>query len=267
MSRATLAHYQRRDGWLGEQFRYFEQTTSTNDLARELAEQGAAEGLVVLAEEQTAGRGRLQRRWSAPAGSSLLISLLFRPPEPFAYYAARTTMLCGLALVAALDELTALPVELKWPNDLIVTREAEWRKLAGMLSEIGGLNECSAYLIVGIGLNVNIPAPALPELAPNATSLSVELGWTVGREPLLTALLHHTESRYERLRAGWDPLPSWRSKLAWLGKEVQLQTPTELVYGLVESVDEEGALRLTLPDGSMRSFPVGDITLRPANPN
>ncbi|MEA3307950.1 MAG: biotin--[acetyl-CoA-carboxylase] ligase [Chloroflexota bacterium] len=265
MSRATLAHYQRRDGWLGAQFRYLAQTTSTNDVARELAEQGMAEGLVVLAEEQTAGRGRLQRRWSAPVGSSLLISLLFRPPEPFAYYAARTTMLCGLALVAALDELTALPVELKWPNDLIVTRGTSWRKLAGMLSEIGMVDARPAYLIVGIGLNVNIPAPALPELAPNATSLSVELGRTVARESLLTAFLQHTETRYERLRAGWEPLSNWQRQLAWLGQAVQLQAPTETIYGVAKAVDQEGALLLTLSDGSIRSFPVGDITLRPAN--
>ena len=265
MNRTSLAQYQRRTGWLGERFYYLEQTTSTNDLARKLAAEGAEEGLVVLAEEQTQGRGRLQRSWSAPAGSSLLLSLLFRPPEPFAYYAARTTMLCGLGLVAALDQLTSLPVELKWPNDLILTEGSEWRKIAGMLSEVGLQDQMPSYLIVGVGLNVNIPASALPALSPNATSLSVELGQQLDRISLLTVFLQQIEALYERLVAGWDPLLSWQQQLAWLGEEVQLQTPTETVSGIAEAVDQEGSLLLTFPDGSQRSFSVGDVSLRPVN--
>ena len=160
-----------REGWLGADFRYMQRVTSTNDLVLDAGQQGAPEGLVIVAEEQTAGRGRLARRWNAPPGTCLLMSLLFRPPEPFAYYAGRIPMLCGLALVEAVRHVAGLSVALKWPNDLIIAHSDDtWHKVAGMLSEIGMQNNVPAFVVIGIGLNVNVPRALLPDLAPDAAS-------------------------------------------------------------------------------------------------
>lgn len=259
---ASLAAYRRSTGWLGATVLYEAQTASTNDLLWRAGEAGAVEGVLALTEEQTAGRGRLGRRWTAPPGTCLLWSLLFRPPAPFAWSAARTTMLCGLALWEAVTEVAGVPVALKWPNDLIVERDDGWRKVAGMLSEVGLAGDQLAFLVVGIGLNVNVPPAALAALAPNATSLLAERGQPVDRAALLDSFLARAEARYEALRAGADPWSAWAARLAWLGQPVQVQTPTALVTGIMEGVDAEGGLQLRLPDGSLAGFPVGDVTVR-----
>ncbi|MGC9358289.1 MAG: biotin--[acetyl-CoA-carboxylase] ligase, partial [Anaerolineae bacterium] len=169
---------------------------------------------------------------------------------------------CGLALVEAVNSVSGAPVLLKWPNDLIVEDDHGWRKVAGMLSETGGGNAQPGFLVVGVGLNVNISRDDLPDLAPNATSLLVEQGQSVDRVKLLDAFLERVEALYEKLRSGWDPLPEWRERLAWLGRTVCVHTPLETVEGKFEGVDAEGALVLRLPEGFERHFPVGDVTLR-----
>lgn len=253
-----LAAY-RRAGWT---VRYLPQVGSTNDVALAAGCQGAADKLLVLADAQTAGRGRLARRWESPPGACLLLSLLFRPPEPFAHHAARVTMLCGLALAEAVETVAGLPVALKWPNDLIVTGPGAWRKLAGMLSEIGLEDGAPAFLVVGIGLNVTVPSGDLSKLAPNAASLLAETGRTIRRGALLEAFLARVETHYARLGQGDDPHPTWRARLAWLGQPVIVHTPTQAVTGVAEDVDATGALRVRLPDGSAQSFAVGDVSLR-----
>ncbi|MFP4345663.1 MAG: biotin--[acetyl-CoA-carboxylase] ligase [Anaerolineales bacterium] len=263
MAIRDLAHYYRVEGWLGNPFLYLKETPSTNDVARRRALEGVDEGLVVLAESQSAGRGRLQRRWLTPAGSSLLFSLLFRPPEPFAYHAARTSMICGLALLDAVAEVTELAsCALKWPNDLIVEPDGTWRKVAGMLSEIVLDDGAPAALVVGIGLNVNVPQEALSSLGPNAGSLSVEAGRSVDRLPILERFLSGAERMVKQLRGGWDPLPAWRARLAWQGERVAVRTPTVTLCGVMDDVDEDGALLLRTDDGALQRFSVGDVSLR-----
>lgn len=255
-----LASYRRTQGWLGHDIRYFSGVTSTHDVIRELAEQGAKEGLVVLAEEQTAGRGRQTRRWFAPPHSSLLMSLLFRPQAPFVHRAPRITMLCGLGLLDAVRTITGIPVTLKWPNDLILEGDDDWKKVAGMLSEVGGTG--ADFLLVGIGLNVNTTDEQLSDLAPRATSLRAEAGHLVDRQVLLASFLERTECLCERFRSGWDPLPAWREQLAWLGTSVKLKTPTGTVLGIAEDIADDGALILRDPAGAQRRFSVGDVSLR-----
>ncbi len=254
-----LAHYA-RPGWT---VRYLPRIGSTNDVAMVAGQQGAPAQLVVLANEQTSGRGRLDRRWAATAGDCLLLSLLFYPPPPFEHNAGRVTMLCGLALCEAVVAATAAPVALKWPNDLIVSDvQGGWRKVAGMLSEIGLRDGSPHFLVVGIGLNVNVSPVVLPHLAPNATSLLVETGRRVERRVVLDAFLSRVEVLYRRLEAGEDVLPSWRARLAWMGQPAQLQTPTEIVRGVLDDVDDDGALWVRLATGGRRRFAVGDVTLR-----
>ncbi|MBN1921607.1 MAG: biotin--[acetyl-CoA-carboxylase] ligase [Anaerolineae bacterium] len=263
VNQESLSQFCRSEGWLGAPPRFFfhSTVTSTHDVLRDLAERDVPEGAVVVAESQTAGRGRLGRRWVAPPGSALLLSVLFRPPEPFLTYAPRLLMLCGLALQEAVTATTGILPALKWPNDLIVEHGEEWRKLAGILAEIGVVAGAAPFLMVGVGLNVAIPAEQLAQVSPVATSLLVELGCPVDRAALLEAFLQRLEGGYERLRAGWNPLPEWRAALAWMGREVVVKAPTGDVCGVATDVLDDGALVLQTGEG-VAHFPVGDVSLR-----
>lgn len=242
-------------------------TGSTNDVAKGLAAQGASEGTVVVADEQAAGRGRMGRRWAAPPGTCLLCSILFRPTlSPTR--ANRLTMLCSLAAADAVEEVAGLKVALKWPNDLIVksqipTPNAQgWKKLAGVLTETGIVEEQLAFAVVGIGINANVQPEVLPTLDSNATSILAETGREVDRVALLAALLKGVEVRYERLRTGKGPHHEWSARLATLGQSVEVITSDGPLVGVAESVNQDGALLLRTPDGGLRRLLAGDVTLR-----
>jgi BirA family biotin operon repressor/biotin-[acetyl-CoA-carboxylase] ligase len=258
----------------GRNLVYLSRTGSTNDVAKDLAAQGAPEGTVVLADEQTAGRGRMGRHWSAPPGTCLLCSILFRPAL-LPTQATRLTMLCSLAAADAIQQVAGLHVALKWPNDLIVklqiadcrppthtVQSPSWKKLSGILTETGTVGSGLEFAIVGIGINVNVPQEELPTLAPDATSILAETGRTTDRATLLAALLAGVEQRYEALRAGANPQPEWAARLATLGQPVQVTTPDGVLTGVAESVDEGGALLLRTPDGVLHRLLAGDVTLR-----
>lgn len=238
-------------------------TGSTNDVAKELATQGAPEGTVVLADEQTAGRGRMGRHWVAPPGACLLCSIVFRPAL-LPTQAQWLTMLCSLAAADAVREMAELRVALKWPNDLVVKVKVKsqiWKKLAGILTETGIVGERLAFVVVGIGVNVNVAPRDLPNLAPDATSILAETGREVERATLLAALLTGVEARYARLRAGESPHAEWAARLATLGRPVEAVTSEGMVTGVAESVDENGALLLRTPDGRLHRLVAGDVTL------
>ncbi len=266
MTSEMLERYRRTDGWLGCTIDYRARVDSTNDQLIAAGEAGAEEGAVMIADVQTAGRGRLDRKWHAPVGTCLLLSMLFRPPQPFATYASRTTMACGLAVLDAVEEVAGLRLTLKWPNDVIVEDETEaegWAKVAGLLSEVGIRLGTPSFLVVGVGLNVNLPKAYLADLAPGATSLLALTGYPVSRVRLLDRLLAAAEDRYDALRAGKaDPFEAWRASLAWLGDPVDVRTPTGVVRGVAEDVDIYGRLQVKLPDGRRHTFSAGDVSLR-----
>lgn len=230
---------------------------STNTRAVVLAREGAPDGTVVVAEAQTAGRGRLGRRWYAPAGSALLLSILLRP-NVAPLQAQRLTMIVSLAAVEAIGEVSGLPAEVKWPNDILL----RGKKLGGMLTELSVRGDRLDYVVVGLGLNVNLDLSALPEVSTPATSLLAELGQPVSRVVLLRALLRRVDDYYARVRVGWSPHEAWRERLATLGQPVTVGTPEEVIEGQAEDVDADGALLVRLPDGSLRRVLVGDVTLR-----
>jgi BirA family biotin operon repressor/biotin-[acetyl-CoA-carboxylase] ligase len=177
-------------------------------------------------------------------------------------------MICGLALLSAVRSLTGVTARLKWPNDLIVESmdgTVGWQKLAGMLSELGMDGNGPGWLVVGIGLNVNISAELLPRLAPNATSLLALTGHCVDRVALLDHLLSQIEVRYEALRSGTDPLPAWQDALAWMGEVVEVSTTQETITGLALGVDETGALEVRTARDEIRRFSAGDVSLRPVS--
>lgn len=253
-------------GTLWRKVVYLPSVGSTNDVAKDLVAQGASEGTVVVADVQTAGRGRMGRRWLAPPGACLLCSLLFRPALSLTQ-ANRLTMLCSLAAADAVENVAGLRVALKWPNDLIIEsritnhKSRNWRKLAGILTETGVMGKRLDFVVVGIGINVNVLPEVLPNLAPGATSILAETGQRVDRVALLAALLAGVERRYEALRAGASPHQEWAARLATLGQPVQATTSAGVFTGVAESVDEDGALLLRTPDGRLHQLLAGDVTL------
>jgi BirA family biotin operon repressor/biotin-[acetyl-CoA-carboxylase] ligase len=244
--------------FLGQSLVYLPETGSTNDEARRLAQNGAPEGTLVLTEHQTSGRGRLERRWEAPPSSSLLMSLVFRPPLA-PHEVQRLTMVCGLAVVDAVESEAGLHVGLKWPNDVVVGSA----KVAGILTEIGSTGNKVDYVVVGLGLNVNLDPAWLPEgLLGPATSLSRELERPVARLPLLWALLQAMETRYMALRAGHSPHAEWAKRLVTLGQQVTIKMTGAVLEGVAEGVNADGALLVRLDNGCLETIVAGDVMLR-----
>jgi BirA family transcriptional regulator, biotin operon repressor / biotin---[acetyl-CoA-carboxylase] ligase len=249
---------------VGRPLHYWPTVGSTMDEARRLAEGGAPEGTVVLADEQSAGRGRLQRSWWAPSGSSLLLSILFRPPfSP--RQAQRLTTICSLAVCDALSEVVGLQaanlnVGVKWPNDVLIGG----RKVCGILTELDVLEQRIRHMIVGIGINVNVDLGSAPPLMAPATSLSIEAGRPVSRLKVLVALLTGVERRYLALLEGQSFHHEWAERMTTLGHHVQVGSLSECWEGLAVGVDEDGALLVRAEDGSVGRVLAGDVTLRPA---
>ncbi len=243
--------------FVGRYMEVYEEIDSTNARAVTLARQGAPDGTLVLAERQTEGRGRLGRRWFAPLGSSLLMSLILRP-HLVPRQAQRMTMICSLAAIEAISEVTGLDAQVKWPNDILLSG----KKLGGVLTELGLCGEQLDYTVVGMGLNVDLDLSALPDLMAPATSLLAEIGRPVARRDILVTFLQHVETHYDALATGWSPHIAWRAHLATLGEHVRVGTPEEIIVGLAEDVDADGALLVRTDEGQLRTIVAGDVTLR-----
>jgi BirA family biotin operon repressor/biotin-[acetyl-CoA-carboxylase] ligase len=237
---------------------YRERVGSTNDLARQLGVGGAPEATLVIADEQIAGRGRMGRAWWSPPGAAIAMSLLLRPTFPPAF-ANRLTMLAGLAAAQAIEQVTGLPVALKWPNDIVV-REPAIRKLGGILTETSISGETVEFSVVGLGLNVNVDFTGRTDL-PEASSLARELGYPVDRLALLKALVEQFAARYVTIAQDKQLLADWSARLITLGRQVAVRRGEETLAGLAERVDESGALLIRTDDRSLRRVDAGDVTL------
>lgn len=254
--------------WVGRVYDYVEATGSTNDdlRGRAAADPALPAGAVLLAEYQSAGRGRLGRRWEAPPGSSLLFSVLLRPGWP-AEQAAWLTMIAGLAAVAAIrGAIGPSPrVGLKWPNDVMIIVDDEPRKVGGILLDtaLDGVGRIES-VVVGIGLNVNTPAEALPAAATPPTSLPAATGRTYDRAALLAALLAALETGYEAAAAGRSPRADWDAELLTLGREVVVSygDGREIVSGRAESTTDNGLLIVRDAAGALHTISAGDVSLR-----
>lgn len=243
-------------GPFGENVRVVESVGSTNDLLRELAEAGAPAGTILTADEQTAGRGRMGRTWAAPKGTNLLMSILFRPDGPAADI-YRLVMVCGLAASDVLGEAADRPVGVKWPNDL----QIDGRKIGGILPESAIVGDRAAWVIVGMGLNINQTFPAGDPLHGAATSLREATGHPHDRAALLAGIAARLNRWHNRLD---NPalLDAWRSRCVTLGQAVRVETPGGVVEGLAEGIGEHGELWLRDAAGQRHTVTAGEATLR-----
>jgi BirA family biotin operon repressor/biotin-[acetyl-CoA-carboxylase] ligase len=172
-----------------------------------------------------------------------------------------------MAAADAVERVTELSVRIKWPNDLIVTsrdstdRHEAWRKLGGILTETGLTGGQLEFVVVGIGINVNVSPNQLPQLAADATSVLAEAGRPVDRSTLLVALLEGVELRYDQLKRSENPREEWASRLATLGQRIRVVTAHTTLEGVAETVDEDGALVLCTDDGVRHRLVTGDVIL------
>jgi len=247
---------------LGRCVIYYEQIGSTNDAAKQLADAGEPEGTVVIADEQTAGRGRLARTWHAPPRSSILMSLIVRP-ELVPAHAPRVTMAIALGARDAIHAATGLSAQIKWPNDLLI----DGKKCAGILAESGIVGDQLDYVIVGLGINVNFALAEIIQVSPrnldsgNATTIAAELGKPFSRVELAQAVLAGIEKYYLRLRAGENLRDDFARQLIPLGQTVRAQTPWGIETGIAQDVDDDGALLLRRANGSIARLIAGEVTL------
>lgn len=251
----------RGDLFIPSEIRFLRQTVSTNVEARRLAEDGAPEGTLVVAESQDSGKGRRGRHWFSPAGLGLYFSFVLRPGMAPAE-AARITLLLSVSTAEVIADKAGLPVQIKWPNDILINR----KKAAGILAEISTELDSINYMVLGLGLNVNIPrgsaAGGFPaELRKSATSLLIETGRNFSRAALLKCILMDFEHRYNAARQDGfrSALRRWRELAGIIGKEIKIETAGGTIAGTVVELDTDGALVLRDAAGALRRFLSGDI--------
>jgi BirA family biotin operon repressor/biotin-[acetyl-CoA-carboxylase] ligase len=240
--------------------RWLEETDSTQRVARELARAGAAEGTVVIAERQTAGRGRLGRAWHSPGGLNLYCSIVLRPPLP-PTAVPQLALVAGAAVAAAVSETAARPAAIKWPNDVLL----DGRKVAGILTEMESEVDRVHHVVCGIGVNLNTPARAFPPaLREKAGSLLTVTGRRVARAPFTARLLAAVETRYARWRdAGFAAVrPEWESYSCLTGADVTVAAGDGEQRGRVLGLADDGALRLRRADGGEVRVVAGEVTVR-----
>jgi BirA family biotin operon repressor/biotin-[acetyl-CoA-carboxylase] ligase len=250
LSEKRLQHDLAGDLW--RRVSVVETTVSTNADVAEAARGGEPEGFVLVAEQQTAGRGRLDRQWESPARAGLTFSALLRPSlEPAQL--SLLPLIAGLATVEALLAVGNVDATLKWPNDVLV----DGFKLGGVLVELAG-----GAAVIGIGLNVSMREDELP--VPTATSLLL-CGGLTDREPLLKEVVRALGRRYTAWRWSGDPgsvLPAYRERCETIGRQVEIELPGgDMVRGTATDVDDTG--RLVVEDGETgqrRAWLVGDVT-------
>ena len=243
---------------LGSQFHYFAEIASTNTYARRLAEQGARDGELVIADSQTDGRGRLGRHWVSPPNVNLYLSFVLRPTLPPAR-APQITLMAAVALAETLKFFLPVPPSIKWPNDIIVNG----KKLAGILTEVNCGTDSVEFVILGIGVNVNYPVDLMPEeIRQRATSVLAECQNKVSREDLLQRLIQDLDRCYGEIEEnGFAPLaPRWEAYFACKGQRVRIKLLNQVVFGIAKGIDQDGALLLEDDYGGLQRVIAGDVT-------
>ena len=240
-------------GFIGRNILYFPSLPSTMDTAKRMAKEGMGEGTIVLASQQTGGRGRLGRTWLSSPDSSILLSVILRPDVS---QLPQLNMVAGLATVHSIEKATGLKPVLKWPNDVLLNG----KKVCGILMENvfeGG--ELKAA-IVGIGLNVRLDTSRFAAISATATSLSKELGREMSPWEILPFLLKELEQSYRELQGGGSiPIyEKWLARVETLGKVVRVKSGDSVEEGYAESINFDGSIMLRRSDGSLIKVVTGE---------
>ncbi|MDK2992468.1 MAG: BirA family transcriptional regulator [Clostridiales bacterium] len=246
---------------IGREIVHFLSIGSTNDKAKELANNGCREGLIVVAEEQTGGRGRLGRRWVSPQYRGIWMSVVLRPDiQPIE--AQKLTLLSALAVSNAIEDCIELKVGIKWPNDLVISG----KKICGILTEMSAEVDKVNYVIIGIGINANISVEDIPdELKDKATSLAIELGYNVDRKNLFRHISRNIDELYTYFINGnqWhDLMVEYREKCINVGRRAVISQGDVSWEGMVTDIDDDGALIVLDGHGEKKRIISGDVSIR-----
>jgi len=236
-----------------------ETVDSTNTLLKDLAARGAAEGTIVIAEEQTAGRGRMGRAWLSPGHSNLYLSLLLRPAiKPDQAFVL--TMVMALATIDGVEKVSGLGPMIKWPNDLYV----DGRKLGGILTELSVRDRAVEHVVLGLGLNVNWKPGEERGIVYQATSVFKETGRKISRNGLLVEILISFEDYYGRVLAGniAEIYDKWNERSMLLGKPVEIKTTDGRLFGRALRIDRKGALVIEDDNGKEQTILNGDVSVK-----
>ncbi len=241
-------------GFVGQKIIYRSKVPSTMELARKEALAGAPEGTVVIADRQTAGKGRMGRSWLSPSGCIALSVVLYTR----VIYLSSLIMVASLAVMNSIKFVTGLNPQIKWPNDVMING----KKVCGILIESGVKDSDTNYAIIGIGINVNLKTACLDNVLTPATSLSDELGREVSGLAIVRRLLQEVECLYRSAQNSEAVYRNWRQNLETLGKWVNARSGNEVYEGFAEDVEKDGSLILRLRDGSLKRITTGDVTLK-----
>jgi BirA family biotin operon repressor/biotin-[acetyl-CoA-carboxylase] ligase len=242
---------------LGRALRLVDETPSTQDEAHAWVAQGASHGALVVAEAQTAGRGRLGRSWHSPKSKGVWMSLVLKPDIPLPL-TPQLTLLAAVALCRTLRRLTGKEAAIKWPNDILIGD----RKVSGILMESSAEDERLNYVVAGVGVSVNLRREDFPpELQTVATSLLLEAGRPIEREELIALFLEQLEELYELYRReGFSPIRTlWEALSSTLGRTVSIKTPQGVEKGIALRLDETGALVVRREEGGETKVFSGDV--------
>ncbi len=245
---------------VGSRVVFFDETDSTNLQACRLGDEGESEGLVVIADRQSSGKGRMGRRWESPGGVNVYASILLRPPV-LPFDAPKLTFLSAVAVCRAIKNCTGLQPTVKWPNDILLNGS----KIAGLLNEMSSETDQVHYVVLGVGVNLNMQSDQFPvELRYPATSLALELGETVSRLEFTRSLLQEIDILYSVfLEQGSEPiLSAWAELCDLTGKPVQVDCNNLLIEGTMIGLGDDGALLVETSTGKVESVYAGDV--RPA---
>lgn len=247
--------------YIGREIIYYDEVGSTNDELRILANSGAHEGTVAIAELQNKGKGRLQRQWITNRGDAIAMSILIKPEIP-PYMAPGITQVIALSVVRGLELSASLDFSIKWPNDIILNG----KKVCGILTEMDGEIDNLNYIIIGIGINVN-QSLIEKDLSHKATSLKIECGKVVERKVIVSNILNEFERNYELFKEkGITPfLDELKKYSALIGKKVTISNPFKSFSGKVVDIDSEGYLVVEDENGIIQSIVGGDISIRGEN--
>lgn len=244
---------------IGKEIIIFDEVKSTNDAAMEMGAKGEDEGLVVVAESQQHGRGRLGRTWFSPKGVNLHVSFLLRP-EIAPVNAPVLTMMASLATAEAISKTTGLEARIKWPNDILVNQ----KKISGILTEMNSEEERVKYVVIGIGINVNMKYEDFPK-NPRIplTSVTEATGRKADRSGLLCSLIETMDSKYEELKDKglMSIIMKWRGLCDTLGKRVKVTSPGIVITGIAEDVTQEGGLVIRISEDAVKIIYSGDVTV------